>query len=184
MAEFCGAHPDRLKGIAVINLDDVEEGVKELKRAKRLGLAGAMIPVYPQEDGRQYRNPDYEPLWATAEELDIPLSLHIGTTRPSRAAGQFARFSEAGKREAEVEIANTDLPVRMSLAAMIFSGVFERYSGLKVLSVENGLAWIPWFVSQMDYLYRERQEQTIYRFKNGMIPSDFDTPQRLLQCPR
>ncbi len=173
LAEFCNAHPDRLKGAAVINLDNVEEGVQELKRAKKLGLAGAMISVFPQEEGRQYRNPDYEPLWETAQELDMPLSFHIGTSRPSRAAGRMAGYIEAGKREAEVEIANTDPPVRMSLAAMIFSGVFERYPGLKVVSAENGLAWVPWFVNQMDYLYRERQEQVLYRFKGDMIPSDF-----------
>jgi len=35
--------PARLKGIAMINLDDVKDGIKELERAARLGLAGAMI---------------------------------------------------------------------------------------------------------------------------------------------
>src|ERR687892_1678465 len=43
LAEFCRTDPARLKGIAMINLDDVQEGVKELERAAGLGLAGAMI---------------------------------------------------------------------------------------------------------------------------------------------
>jgi predicted TIM-barrel fold metal-dependent hydrolase len=42
-AEFCRTDPARLKGIAMINLDDVEDGVRELERAAHLGLAGAMI---------------------------------------------------------------------------------------------------------------------------------------------
>src|SRR6266849_3971135 len=43
LAEFCRTDPARLKGIAMINLDDVQDGIKELERAARLGLAGAMI---------------------------------------------------------------------------------------------------------------------------------------------
>src|SRR5437763_12967030 len=75
LAEFCRADPARLKGIAMINLDDVEDGIKELERAARLGLAGAMIAEYPAED-RRYDEPEYEPFWAAAAALDLPLSLH------------------------------------------------------------------------------------------------------------
>ena len=172
LGEFCSANPDRVKGIALVNVDDVQEAVKELNRAWKMGLVGAMVSVYPPED-RSYRHPDYEPVWATAEDLDIPLSLHIGTSRPGFGGNRLIAFIEAGKRTAEGELANMDPPVRTSLAAMIFSGVFERHPGLKVVSVENGLAWIPWFLNMMDYMYRERQEQVMYQFKDDMIPRDF-----------
>jgi predicted TIM-barrel fold metal-dependent hydrolase len=36
LAEFCRTDPARLKGIAMINLDDVQDGIKELERAARL----------------------------------------------------------------------------------------------------------------------------------------------------
>jgi hypothetical protein len=52
LAEFCRTDPARLKGIAMINLDDVQDGIKELERAARLGLAGAMITEYPLEHRR------------------------------------------------------------------------------------------------------------------------------------
>ena len=38
LAEFCRTDPARLKGIAMINLDDVPDGIRELERAARLGL--------------------------------------------------------------------------------------------------------------------------------------------------
>jgi hypothetical protein len=41
-----------LKGIAMINLDDVPNAAKELERAARLGLSGAMITEYPLERRR------------------------------------------------------------------------------------------------------------------------------------
>ena len=59
LAEFCGAFPKRLKGIAMINLDDVQSGVREMERCAKMGLAGAMITVYPPEN-RPYDLPEYE----------------------------------------------------------------------------------------------------------------------------
>ena len=76
LAEFCRTDPARLKGIAMINLDDVEDAIKELERAARLGLSGAMITEYPAED-RRYDQPEYEPFWPAAEALGLPLSLHL-----------------------------------------------------------------------------------------------------------
>ncbi len=46
-AEFCDAAPTRLKGIAMINVDDVEIGARELERCANLGVVGAMVTVYP-----------------------------------------------------------------------------------------------------------------------------------------
>ena len=73
IAEFCNAFPDRLKGIATLNLDDVQEGVDELERCAEIGLVGGMITVYPPI-GRGYYLPEYEPLWAAAQDLGMPLS--------------------------------------------------------------------------------------------------------------
>src|SRR5215469_4446748 len=56
LAEFCRTDPARLKGIAMINPDDVEDGLRELERAARLALAGAMITEYPAE-ARCYDQP-------------------------------------------------------------------------------------------------------------------------------
>src|SRR5579864_4231124 len=67
LAEFSAAQPKRLKGIAMINVDDVQEGIAELQRCARMGLAaGGMITVYPPE-GKDYDHPMYEPLWAAAQ---------------------------------------------------------------------------------------------------------------------
>ena len=85
-AEFCRTDPVRLKGIAMINLDDVEDGIKELERTARLGLSGAMITEYPAEDHR-YDQPEYEPFWAAAAALDLALSLHTATRRQGKIRG-------------------------------------------------------------------------------------------------
>src|SRR3954465_5068632 len=65
LAEFCRTDPARLKGIAMINLDDAEDGTGERGPAPRRGLSGAMITEYPPEE-RRYDQPEYENFWAAA----------------------------------------------------------------------------------------------------------------------
>jgi len=167
LAEFCQADPARLKGIAMVNLDDVDEGIAELERAARLGFAGAMITEYPPED-RRYDQPEYEPFWAAAQACDMPLSLHTATRRQGKIRGAGPRtLRDAASRATKAFYPAT------SLCDMIFSGVFERYPGLKVVVAEFELAWAPHMLSTMDYTYRERHEEALYRFKDGMCPSDF-----------
>ena len=96
IADFCRTDPARLKGIAMINLDDIQDGIKELERAARLGLAGAMITEYPLEH-RRYDQPEYEPFWAAAAALDLPLSLHTATRRQGKIRGD--RRNDAARRQ-------------------------------------------------------------------------------------
>jgi predicted TIM-barrel fold metal-dependent hydrolase len=168
IADFCSAAPSRLKGIAMINVDDVPEAVTELERCRQRGLAGAMITVYPPEP-RAYDHPDYEPFWAAAQDLDMPLSLHIATNRPSpQQAWEEFRVIKPSL------FANADHWVRVSLGHAIFSGVFERYPRLYIGSVEHELSWIPHFLDRLDYTYTQRaQRQGWQRFKSAALPSDF-----------
>ena len=167
LAEFCETNPGRLKGIAMINLDNVAEGIQELERSAKLGLVGAMITEYPAEE-RRYDGAEYEPFWAAAQDLNMPLSLHTATARkgPNRAAGPTSVRTASGR-------ANKVFLPATSLCDMIFSGVFERYPRLNVAVVEFELAWAPHLLGTMDYTYIERQKEASYRFKGDVLPSDF-----------
>ena len=165
--DFCSADPDRLKAIAMINLDDIQDGIRELERTAKLGFAGAMITEYPQED-RRYDRPEYEPFWAAAQACNMPLSLHTATRREGANSGT----AERTVRDASRRATKVFLPA-LSICDMIFSGVFERYPQLKLGIVEFELAWAPHMLSTMDYTYRERHEEASYRFKSGLLPSDF-----------
>ncbi len=166
LAEFCGTDPSRLKGIGMINLDDVAAAIRELERTARLGLAGAMITEYPLED-RRYDQPEYEPFWTAAEALGLPLSLHTATRRQGKIRGAGARTL----RDASSRATKAFYPA-LSMCDMIFSGVFERHPRLTLAIVEFELSWAPHLLTTMDYTYRERHEEAIYRFKDGRRPSD------------
>ena len=174
VAEFCQPFPKRLKPIAMINLDDVAVGIAEMNRCAKMGFAGAMISIYPPE-GKGYYSPEYEPFWAAAENLEMPLGLHLGTNRPGVA--EEAQHLKGGESVALVRpsvMLNADHWPRLSIADMIFAGVFERYPKLQVGSVEMELAWVPHFLERMDYTYTQRaQIGSWYRSKEDMLPSDY-----------
>ena len=168
IAEFCKAVLSRLKGIAAVNIDDVQQCVKELQRCHKMGLVGTLIPVYPPED-KPYSSPEYEPLWAAAQDLGMPLSLHQVTIRPH--PGQpLGNLESLGPSF----FTNMDHWVRMSLSHMIFSGVFERYPNLQVGAVEHEVSWAPHFLDRLDYNYTQRPPTGgWYTFKVDMLPSDY-----------
>ena len=178
--EFCKTHPKQLHGIAMLNVDDVEDGVNELQRCANRGFAGAMIPVFPPlypHEGPRYSAPEYEPLWATAQDLDIPLHLHILTNR--RAFDESIHDVDslvpaAGGDRSPAFMACHDHWPRMSLGDIIFSGVFERYPKLRVGAVEYELSWIPHFLDRIDYTYTQRGVTTAGKksLGEGTLPSD------------
>ena len=168
-ADFCQGNPRRLKGIATVNLDNVSEGVEELERCAKLGFVGAAIPEYMS--ARPYFAPENEPLWASAQDLDMPLGLHISTARVKAGRGWDREMDNFGF--ANLMLDNADFWVRVSLTEMILSGVFERYPNLKVGVAEHELNWVPYWMERTDYSYTERAAgRAGFRLKNDMVPSD------------
>ena len=98
----------------------------------------------------------------------MPLSLHTATRRQGKIRGA----GPGTLRDASSRATKAFYPA-LSMCDLIFSGVFERHPRLTVAIVEFELAWAPHLLSTMDYTYRERHGEAIYRFKDGLLPSDF-----------
>jgi predicted TIM-barrel fold metal-dependent hydrolase len=146
--EFCREAPAMLKAVAMLNDRDPVEAANELRRACARGMVGGMISVYP---GREYAysQPQYEVLWATAAELGVPLSLHVLSNRDGPYGSPFTQVSYSLR-------VNADYWARMSLADLIFSGVFERHPGLIIECSEHEGSWLPYFAWQMDWTWERR----------------------------
>jgi predicted TIM-barrel fold metal-dependent hydrolase len=173
IAEFCSDDPLRLKGIAMINVDDPAEGAAELERCRQLGLVGALVTVLPPP-WQPYDHPAYDVLWATASDLEMPLSLHTATNRADPKTGAGGVPENVQQVPPSVFVLQ-DTMVRRSLADMIFSGVLERHPRLRVGTVEHELAWIPHFLQQLDYTYTDRPARgDWHRYTDpAALPSDF-----------
>jgi uncharacterized protein len=155
-ADYCGYDPKRLVGCALIDVDDVAAGAEELDRVARAGLRAGMITSAPLQD-RPYSSRDYDPLWAAAQDLDLPLSLHVHTGRQAYPSLPF------------VEPVTAMNEIQITLAHMIIGGVFERFPRLKVILAEFDVSWIPHFMYRADHYFNR------YTNRDGfsMTPSEY-----------
>lgn len=164
IADFCKIHPDRYRGIAMIAFEDVERAVTELHSARRAGLRGAMTTV-ASDDPNLYAGPAMDPFWAAAEQLEMPVSLHVISNQQKNM-------------DLRSEIASSlyHHHIERSLVNMTFTGVFMRFPRLKIVSAENDAGWAPYLMERMDYLYSDPRRHTYqdYAIKNkGLLPSEY-----------
>src|SRR5260221_533749 len=169
LAEFCSYAPERFAGLALISLFDVEQGRQELERCRKKGLKGALIWASPPEE-RPYSLPLYDPLWATAQELEMPLSLHLATGRRKES-----KIDESNLTEFWVNLVARPHEIQHSLLTLIFGGVLERFPRLKVVSAENDIAWTPHLLERADKYYRRLRKG--YDTPLSLKPSEYSRRQ-------
>lgn len=85
VAAFAAQHPDRLGGLAAVDLRDPVGAVRELRRCvTELGFKGLRVVPWlwgwPPNDRRYY------PLYATCVELGVPFCTQVGHTGPLRSS--------------------------------------------------------------------------------------------------
>jgi predicted TIM-barrel fold metal-dependent hydrolase len=138
-SEFNQHAPDRLAVLPVLPTHAPDAAVAELQRVAKLGHRGAIISPF------EFRctDPQWEPLWAAAEDTGLPISFHIGhgtsQVRVAPGSWELAAFSAVGPMQ-------LDEP----LAMMIYSGVLERHPKMRLVLAESGIGWLPYFVRRMD----------------------------------
>ena len=173
LAEYCSYEPKRLAGLGLISTWDVEAAVQELNRCAKLGLKGAIIISYPPE-GYGYEQSFYDPLWAAAQELNMPLSLHAFSGFGIENDPSYPRFGHSCLHHA----------AQRSLTQIIYYGVFDRFPNLKIVLAEFDIGWIPHFLWLADDKYRMRHEDPTITpkmkpseyFKANVFPSFIDDP--------
>jgi predicted TIM-barrel fold metal-dependent hydrolase len=151
----------RLAGLALIDLEDVSAGVRELERCAGNGLRGAMIWSSAPEE-RPFSHADYDPFWAAAQELRTPVTLHALTGR-----------SGPRLKPDKILLSYVEQPhvVQLTLAQMLFGGVFERFPGLSIVSSEHDVGWAYHFIHRVDHAYEKfRHRQNL---KLDLLPSQY-----------
>ena len=168
LAEYCSQAPQRLFGIAMVSLFDIDHAIAELRRCRKLGHRGAMIWGVPPED-LPFADARYEPFWSEAAELGMPLSLHIATggDRPARETAS----TETAYWEKIDKLISLPAEVQRTLIAILFSGVLERHPQLRLVSAEYDMGWVPYFLQYADRLYR--RWSPMLKLDLPMLPSEY-----------
>lgn len=159
LAEFVGYDPKHMAGLAMISLYDPKAGARELERCAKLGLKGAMIWCSPPQE-QPYSSDIYDPFWGAAQELKMPISLHAITGMGVESQWNWGeRYMRSTVLAHEVE---------KSFSVLIFSGVLDRFPNLQIVSAENNIGWIPYFLQRMDR-FAERSRDVGIKLK----PSEY-----------
>lgn len=146
LADFCARAPGRRAGVAQILLNDVDEAVKEVRRAKEAGLnGGVLLPGAPPGSGLpELYSRVYDPLWAVCAELKTPVNHHGGSASPPLGEEAAARA---------VFMVETTWFSHRALWHLIFGGVFRRHPDLDLVLTEQGSGWIPGVLEMLDYYH-------------------------------
>ena len=125
---------------ALIPTRDPNLGAKEIRRAKELGAASAML--LPVAGYKMLHDRSFDVLWEAALEVDLPIALHVG-------------YSHKGIQDScDSVAASLVLNFEMSMAVGMFSflggGILDRYPMLRVAFLEAGSVWLPAILDRMD----------------------------------
>ncbi len=145
LAEMQARAPGRFFGVGFINFWDVSRIEESIRHLKQLGLKTFCVPINPRDDmdGNpiHYSSEAMDILWATAEELGLPVYFHVGETLNFDIPG--------GVVTATLPIFT---PFRKNFAELVYGGVFDRHPNLRVIFAEAGINGIPGMLQDAEML--------------------------------
>jgi predicted TIM-barrel fold metal-dependent hydrolase len=155
VAGFC-ASDERLLGVAMCDLDDLDRALPELDVALDLGLREVWIPARAP-GGRAPGHVDHDPFWARLAERGVPFVLHVG----SGALGIGDAWLDDGRPPGEERtgaeiIGSKDFMVvqhtaERFLSVLVLDGVLERMPDLRGGAIEVGAGWVPGMLRRLDH---------------------------------
>jgi predicted TIM-barrel fold metal-dependent hydrolase len=155
IAEFCTGSNDRLVPIAHLSLGDPQVAAAELRRAVADGARGGFLLPFTL-DGLPHGHPAHDPLFAAAQELDVPIALHTGIDPAARSLHH--RFDGLDWPDGVLQgIWYLQLlfpqAVQQAFSTFFLHATFDRFPKLKLVVLESGASWLGFWIDRMDALY-------------------------------
>ena len=147
--EISAGHRDRLFPAAHISLREPPLAVQEIQRVAKLGAHSIMIGSAPI-NGKSFGHPDYDPLWAAAQDCNIAVSIHPAGNKEYLGSAWY-KNRNPGFMFISMNVIQDP---RMSLSTMVYDGVFERFPKLRAATVESMGSWVGEWIERFDYRYQ------------------------------
>ncbi|MGH7917704.1 MAG: amidohydrolase family protein [Candidatus Binataceae bacterium] len=147
--ELVSGHKARLFPAAHISLRDTALAVRELQRAARLGCRTAFVSAAPIR-GRSFGHPEFDPVWAAAQDLDLAVGIHLVSHRHYTGSDWY----HDPKPPMMYFSMNLIQDPRQALTTMVIDGVLERFPKLRVGTIEAMVGWVGEWLERIDYRYK------------------------------
>jgi predicted TIM-barrel fold metal-dependent hydrolase len=178
MTEFCSVDR-RLLPTCYVPLADFDRAAAMAGEAIGMGAAALLVASgCPAGHSPSHRSLD--PVWAQAQEADIPVVFHVGGTGDLIDPNYFVNglpippdFHGGEENFRSVDYMAIPFPPMQTLATMVFDGVFDRFPRLRVGVIEQGAIWVPSWMRQMDSAFDafHKHEERVRALR--MRPSDY-----------
>jgi uncharacterized protein len=170
------AYPGRFRGFATLPLQSPEASADELERAVRDdGLLGALTNGFI---GRKFLDhPDFEPVLARAEALDVPIYLHPGFP-PEEVFDIYYRIMRREYNENYQDYIFSGSgygwhqEVLTQCVRMITTGVFDRFPGLQIIIGHMGEG-LPFYYRRLAGEMREATRESLDKPFENYIRDNF-----------
>jgi predicted TIM-barrel fold metal-dependent hydrolase len=145
LIELCSRAPDRVAGIALVPVADVDAAVAEVVRTHDAGLRGVLVPGRPPAG--HYAEPRFDPLWAACAERWLPVSFHIALT------GDPVGDPTLGSGIRMMTVMSVVQAMQQTLSLFMFGGIFDRHPDLRIVSAEHDAGWVAHYAYRLDQLF-------------------------------
>jgi uncharacterized protein len=147
--EVCAGHRDRLFPAAHLSLRDPTLAVQEMQRVASAGGCSVMVGSAPVH-GKSFGHPDYDVVWATAQDLNLAVSIHPAGNKDYVGSAWY-RDRNPGFMFISMNVVQDP---RLALSTMVYDGVFERFPALRVATVEAMGSWVGEWIERFEYRYQ------------------------------
>jgi uncharacterized protein len=130
------------------------EAVAEIKRAVGRGHRGVVFPAVPMHlrELPHINGPEYDPIWATCQDLEVPLCFHAGSSRQL----QFpVAPSLSPELAAALQAVTRPASAVFDLVNLLFSRILLRFPKLKVVFAESTIGWGTFILEYADHQYEQ-----------------------------
>ena len=132
LAAACQKHPDRFAGFAVLPMSDPVESAKELERTvNRHGFVGALIDNHVH--GKYYDGSEYDQVWQTAQDLDVPIYLHPVWPSENMMQQYTGNFTPGASRSLGTSGWGWHTDCGLHVLRLHAAGVFDKFPRLKII---------------------------------------------------
>lgn len=175
MFDFVSHAPKQLFFAPLVSILDVDLACADMREYVKRGCKTVHLPTTIIGSG--YYEPIYEKLWATAVDLDIPLSVHANSSqgKPMKLHGLKARDYDPRKYiiRGDFNPLGGPLAAWEFMSNLIFSGVFDRYPSLKVVAAEFQMSDAAAAYEAIDYRVGRAATYDSDRNANKRWPSEY-----------